>query len=172
MTENREDPVEQAKEHLLDPFKPVFPIPGMWGFAFGFIFALVSFVGSLILLFSIAALHPAYELLAVAGASLTSAILVIFAARGFKIACNILLLCSLTPLVVLAYTLSLDKPVDGLTLVYLTFSVAAFVLLLSTNTRALVNVLSIRRIKIKQMKKDGTYEENLRNARERWNRKG
>jgi hypothetical protein len=143
----------------------------MWHFAFGFIFALVSFVGSLIILLGSVSLNPGYEIIIIALASLFTAILVILATKGFKVSASIILLCSLTPLFVVGYTITSGKSVDGLTYLFLAFSVAAFVLLLSMKTRGLVNVLSIRRKKILQMKRNGTFDKNLAIARERWRKK-
>jgi hypothetical protein len=171
MEEHKEDLVEQAKERLLDPFEPVFPMPGMWHLTFGFIFALVSFVGSLIVLLGIVSLHPKYEIAIVASASLFTAVLMILATRGKKSAAAILLFCSLAPLVVVGVKVSSGENVDTLTMIFLAFSVGAFVLLLSTSCRALINVLSIRREKIKKMKKDGTYNRNIAIARERWRKR-
>lgn len=171
MEEHKEDLIEQAKERLLDPFEPVFPMPGMWHLTFGFVFALVSFVGSLIVLLGTVSLHPKYEVAIIASASLFTAILVILATKGIRASALILLFCSLTPLVVAGVQVSSGASIDTLTMIFMVFSVGAFVLLLSTNCRALMNVLAIRRGKIKKMKQDGTYDRNIAIARQRWRKR-
>ena len=43
--------IKKDNSELLDPFHIVFPLPGMWHFAFGSILALITFAGSYSLFF-------------------------------------------------------------------------------------------------------------------------
>ena len=171
MKSTKDDLIDKAKERLLDPFEPVFPMPGMWHFIFGFIFSLVSFVGSLVLVMGYASLQPIYEVVMVATASFGSALLVILSTRGITWTASLMKFLSLAPVVVIVFQLYLGQPIGGFLGILIVFAIVSFVLLNSTSCKALINVLAIRRSKIIQMRKDGTYKEKLDEARRRWKAK-
>jgi hypothetical protein len=164
-----ENLIEQAKERLLDPFEPVFPMPGMWHLAFGFIFSLVSFVGGLTLVMGYASfLHPTHEVAAAASASLLSALLVIFSTRGINWAVTLMKLLALSPIVAVIFKLYFQQSVGTFLSILIALGIASFLLLNSTTLKALINILAVRRYKIIQMKKDGMYTAKLQAAKRRW----
>jgi hypothetical protein len=140
----------------------------MWHLIFGFIFSLVSFVGSLAFALGYAELQPIYEVTTIAIASLTCALLVILSTRGTVWASTILRFLALAPILIIGLRVSHGEKFDTFLLVLITFGITSFFLLSAASCRALVNVLAIRRAKVSQMKKDGTYKQKLEDARKRW----
>jgi len=168
MTKMSEDKIAKAKELLLDPFQPVFPLPGMWHVAFGYLFSMLSFAGALFPIFDLVDLNPGYAFAILAMLAVTVTTLVLLSAKGFKLPSTIILCMSLAPIISIGILLIAGMPIETSSYIFLGFSFLAFLLLRSTPSRALVAILSTRRQKIKQMKRDGTYENKLAEARKRW----
>ncbi len=168
MSHPNDNSLDSQKAKLLDPFEPIFPMPGMWHFIFGYIFALVSFVGSLAFMIGQFKFHPGVELAIIVSASLSAAVLVILATRGWYWPAQLLKYLSFTPVVLIGMQLFAKTSIATFAYILCAFAALAFLLLNSIYCKALVNILATRRAKIIQMKQDGTYAERLNAARQRW----
>ena len=167
MSKTSEEKIAEAKEILLDPFHPVFPMPGMWHLLIGNFLSLFSFFGALLLLSDIVELHPGIEFIIIISSGLIISTILIFAILGFKLPATIMLYFPLSPILATCILVISDKSLNIITFIFLGMSIVAFLLLRSLPCRALSNIMYIRRQKIKQMKQDGTYNEKLAAARKR-----
>ncbi|BBA36002.1 hypothetical protein sS8_4072 [Methylocaldum marinum] len=165
---NKEDKLEEIKEKLLDPFEPVFPMPGMWHFSFAMILALVAFFGSIIVLLDFMYIDPKVQFFVIVGAAFSFTAVLVASVMGYMWATNTLRFVALSPVVIVVISLFDQKDIGVFTLVLVVFTIVAIVLMLSKSFRALINILAIRRHRIREMKKDGTYKGKLTEARRRW----
>ncbi|MCI0507325.1 MAG: hypothetical protein L0Z73_14610 [Gammaproteobacteria bacterium] len=168
MPEINEDLIAQAKEKLLDPFEPVFPMPGMWHFIFGSVFSLVVFGGGLTYMLDYFELRPEYEIATVFVASLSVPFLIILGTIGNAWAVGGLRFIAISSTIIIGTNVIVKGDVNVFDLAIMAFGAVSYYLLSCIESRALVNIMAIRRVKIKQMKKDGTYKQKLEEARKRW----
>jgi hypothetical protein len=165
---DQKDNVETAKEKLLDPFEPVFPMPGMWHFAFAMILAIVAFFGAMVVLLDYMLVDPKVQFFVVVAASIMLTAILTASIKGFLWATNILKFIAVSPLAIVIINVLSNKESSNFVLVVFALALIAILLMLTKKFRALINILTIRRHKISQMKNDGTYKKKLDEARRRW----
>jgi hypothetical protein len=168
---NQKDKVEIAKEKLLDPFEPVFPMPGMWHFAFAMILAIVAFFGSMVVLLDYMLIDPKLQFFIVVTASIFLTAILTASIKGFLWATNILKFIAVSPVAIVLINVFSNKETSNFVFVFVALASISILLMLTKKFRGLINILTIRRHKITQMKKDGTYKEKLEEARRRWRMK-
>jgi hypothetical protein len=167
----KKDPVEEAKERLLDPFEPIFPMPGMWHAITCFLFTLLGFGGFFISLIDHFELHPGAEFFLSVGSALLPVFFLIMISRGHAWAATGMQFLMYAPFAAIIADLIFKSSVQLPTLIFSAFAVLALLLSVSKKYKGFVNIQVIRHAKLKQMKRDGTFEHEREKARRRWGMK-
>jgi len=163
--------IEKHGEKLLDPFYPVYPMPGMWHFAFGSIFALIVFAGTFVVVLSFFDVHLLYQMGIGMLFSVILTISMILCTRGHQFPAKIILIYAIVSTVTIPIFFFIESNNYIYKIIVLSIGITAIYLLTSRTTRMLLVIMTVRNQKIRDMKKNGTYKQNLAEARLRLNRR-
>ena len=160
--------IKKNNSELLDPFHLVFPLPGMWHFIFGSISTLIAFAGSYAGFFFSTSVNELVVLGSIQGFGLLGVIAIILCSRGFLFPAKLLLLYAIMSLVFLSAKYFFGFSMGILDLVMFIFGLIALYLLTHRMSRTLLIITAVRYQKIREMKKDGTFEQKRAEARAKY----
>ena len=163
--------IEKHNESLLDPLHPVFPMPGMWHFIFGSIFALITFVGTYAFVFSIMSVDMIYLLGPGVAFSLILTTSISLCTHGYRFPAKLILLFAILPTATIPIFLFFESSYIIYQLIMLTFGIISIYLLTSKTTRMHLVIMIVRNQKIREMKKNGTYKQKLAEVKVKLNRR-
>ena len=160
--------INKSNSELLDPFHLVFLILGLWHFAFGSISALIAFGGSYAAFLVAASANDLFVLGSVQGFGLLCIILIILCIRGFLFPAKLLLLYAIMSLVLLSAKYFFGFSMGIFELVMFIFGLISLYLLTRRMNRTFLIIMAVRHQKIREAKKDGTYEQKRAEARAKY----
>jgi len=163
--------IEKHGEKLLDPLYPVYPMPGMWHFAFGSILALVVFAGTYVVSLTFFDIHFIVQVGSGGVFSLVLTISIILCTKGYRFPAKIILLFAIVSTLTIPIFFIIEPKYYLFQIIYLTIGITSIYLLTSRTNRMLLVIMTVRNQKIREMKKNGTYKQNLAEARLRLNRR-
>jgi len=163
--------INKNYSELLDPFHIVFPLPGVWHFAFGSISAFIAFGGSYSAFFFSTSVNELFVLGSVQGFGFLCIILIILCIRGYLFPAKLVLLYAIMSLVFLSTKYFFGFSLGIFELVMFIFGLIALYLLTRKMNRTFLIIMAVRNQKIRESKKDGTYKQKRAEARAKWNMK-
>ncbi len=156
---------------LLNPFHPVFPMPGMWHFIFGSILALIAFSGSYVIILDQWSVPIHFIFVSNMIFGLIGIALLILSTRGYLLAAKIILTYASISIIFLIADYIFGRSFGVFELIMLVFSSIALYLLTHRMNRTLLVIMAVRNQKIREMKKNGTYKQKLAEVRAKWNKR-